>query len=266
MIDSLLSYYNLGQFLRHNIKKEKPRPLAMKSETTAEVPQDNPFLNLIVNILLPVMVLNKGSHYLGPRLALGIALCFPLGYGLQDYIRRKHKNYVSLIGMVNICLTGSLALMNLHGNWFAMKEATLPMLLGLLVLGSAWTNSPAAQLMFCNPQVLDMSLIERKLTELSRAADFQALLKRTTVWLSFSFFISSVCNGTLALRIFKDIDPNLTEGAQSQVLNEQIARMTWMGFAIIALPLMIFSGTLVYFFLKRVSQMTETPMNSLLKG
>ena len=71
-------------------------------------PPDNPFLSLIVNILIPVMILNKGGHYISAQYTLLIALCFPLVYGIQDYLRRKHKNYVSLIGLVNIMLTGFL--------------------------------------------------------------------------------------------------------------------------------------------------------------
>jgi len=227
---------------------------------------ENPFVNLVVNILLPVMILNKGSHYVGARAALLIALCFPLVYGLQDYVRRRHKNYVSLIGLVNIGLTGSLALLSLRGTWFAFKEASLPLLLGLLVLGSAWTTTPAARMMFCNPQILDLDLLDRRLRETAREKDFMGLLKRTTLWLSLSFFLSAILNFVLAVRIFVDIDPALDSAAQDQVLNEQIAHMTWMGFATIALPLMIFSGVLVFNFLKRTSRLAEVPLNDLLKS
>src|SRR5665213_3411599 len=112
-------------------------------------PPDNPLLSLVVNILIPVMILNKGGHYISSQLTLLVALCFPLVYGIQDYVRRKHKNYVSLVGLVNILLTGSLALMSLNGIWFAFKEATLPSVLGCLVLFSAWTTTPAAKVLFC---------------------------------------------------------------------------------------------------------------------
>ena len=226
---------------------------------------ENPFLNLLINILLPVMVLNKGAAYIGPRWTLLIALALPLGYGLHDYIQRRHKHYVSLLGIVNILLTGGLALLSIGGIWFAFKEASLPLLLGLLVLGSAWTKNPAAKLMFCNAQLLNLDLIEEKLKALSRAGQFTALIKRTTLWLSLSFFISGILNFVVAFLIFKDIDPALDMAARDQVLNEQIAQMTWMGFAVIALPLMVFSGTLIYIFLKRVSAMTELPINALLK-
>ncbi|NJM10441.1 MAG: hypothetical protein HC883_06225 [Bdellovibrionaceae bacterium] len=210
--------------------------------------KENPLLNIVINILLPVIILNKGSHYVDARWTLFAALCLPLGYGIHDYYRRGHKNYVSLLGLVNILLTGGLAMMSLKGIWFAFKEASLPLLLGLLVLGSAWTKNPAARLMFCNPQVLNMTEIENRLAQFLREADFLALLKRTTLWLSVSFFISSILNFVLAWSIFKDIDPALESSARDQILNEQIAQMTWMGFAVIALPLMVFSAFLIYFF------------------
>lgn len=228
-------------------------------------PQENPLMNLVINIFLPVIILNKGAKYLDPRWTLLLALLLPLGYGLHDYLRRGHKNYVSLLGLLNILLTGGLALMSLKGIWFAVKEASLPLFLGILVLGSQWTKNPAARMMFCNPQVLNMDLINERLAALAREMDFQNLLKRTTVWLSLSFFISSALNFVLAWDIFRDIDPTLEAAARDQILNEQIARMTWMGFAVIALPLMVFSAILVYSFLRRLSKMIEIPINSLLK-
>lgn len=228
--------------------------------------KDNPLLNLLINILIPVMILNKGAKYIDPRWTLALALSLPLVYGIQDYLRRGHKNYVSLLGLVNICLTGSLALMSLQGMWFCLKEATLPSVLGILVIASAWTKNPAAKMMFCNPQVMNMALIEEKLAEFMRMGDFEALLKRTTLWLSISFFISGAMNFALAYHIFVDIDPALTGAAHDEVLNGQIARMTWMGFTVIALPLMFFSGALIYFFLKKLSALTELPINSLIKG
>jgi hypothetical protein len=228
-------------------------------------PPDNPLLSLVVNILIPVAILNKGGHYLSPKLTLLVALFFPLTYGIQDYIRRRHKNYVSLVGLVNICLTGSLALMSLNGIWFAFKEATLPTVLGFLVLFSAWTKTPAAKVMFCNPHVLNMSLIEERLQTLARESTFLKILKRTTLWLSLSFFISAAANFTLALHIFEDIDPKLPSEEQLKVLNGQLAHMTWVAFGVVALPLMVFSAILIYAFLKKVSRLIDVPVDNLMK-
>ncbi|MGE4132650.1 MAG: VC0807 family protein [Bdellovibrionales bacterium] len=227
---------------------------------------ENPLLNLFINIILPVMILNKGSHLLTPVGALLVALIIPLIYAVQDYVRRHHKNYVSLLGMVNILLTGGLALMKLEGIWFALKEASLPLVLGLFVLASRWTNNPAARMLFCNPQVMNMELINGKLQEFGHDGQFLDLLKKTTVWFSLSFFISAILNFFIGFRIFQDIDPALEVSVRETILNEQIARMTWMGFAVIAAPLMIFTGILVYLFLRRVSSLTHVPLEQLLKS
>jgi hypothetical protein len=227
---------------------------------------ENPLLNLAINILLPVMVLNKGSKFLGPKGALLLALAFPLLYGAYDYLKRNHKNYVSLIGLINIALTGGLALMSLRGGWFAAKEALLPAVLGLMVLGSLWSNNPAAKMLFYNPQILNVAVIEAQLLALNGVKLFESLLRRTTLWLSLSFFISASLNFILAVQIFADIDLQLSPEAQEQILNEQIAHMTWMGFVVIALPLMVFSGVLVYFFLRSLSKLTKVPIQELINS
>ena len=238
----------------------------MEIQNPAKPPPETPLLNLAINILLPVLILNKGGHYMNPRYALLLALCLPLGYGVQDYLRRRHKNYISLIGIVNICLTGGLAVMGLHGIWFAVKDASLPLVLGLLTFGSAWTETPAARLMFCNPQVLNLAAVDERLKARGNESAFAALLKQATLWLSLSFFISSVLNFFLAMRIFLDIDASLPSEAQDRILNAQIAKMTWTGFGVIALPLMVFSGILIYAFLKKLSKLTDLPIDQIMKS
>jgi hypothetical protein len=167
---------------------------------------------------------------------------------------------------VNICLTGGFAFFKLTGIYFAAKEAILPSILGAAVLGSAWTRRTAAQLFFCNPQVLNMALVDERILSRAKADQFRLLLKRTTLWFSLSFFISAALNFILAYHIFQNIDPHLAMAEQSQILNGQIAKMTWMGFAMIAFPLMFFSGALIYYFLKRLSELTGEPIAGLLRS
>ncbi len=226
---------------------------------------DNPLLSLVINILLPVLILIKGARFLDPQPLLALALCFPLVYGVQDYIRRRHKNYVSLMGVVHVLLTGSLAILKLNGIWFAIKDASLPLILGVLVLGSAWTLNPAAKLLFCNPHVLNMALIDERLSQYNKGTEFSASLKRTTLWLSLSFFFSAVANFFLAYRIFEAIDPALSQDETMRILNTQIAHMAWVGTLVIALPLMVFSSILIYVFLKRLSRLVDVPIDALMK-
>ncbi|WP_374030368.1 VC0807 family protein [Bdellovibrio bacteriovorus] len=103
-------------------------------------PKENGLLNIVFNIVLPVLILNKLSKFIGPFWALVLALAFPLGYGAYDLIKRKKFNAFSALGLLNVLLTGGLALLGLHGFWFAVKEAAFPALVGLFVLGSAFTK------------------------------------------------------------------------------------------------------------------------------
>jgi len=227
---------------------------------------DNPFLSLIINILIPVIILHKGAHYLGDGGALWsllLALSFPLAYGIHDYWRSRNKNYVSIIGVINACLTGGLALFQLEGSWFALKDATLPYCLGLYVLISSFTDKPFAKAFFMNPQILKVELLEKTLSEKSKAAEFNQLLKNGTRFFSISFFISGTVNFFLALRIFEKIDPTLPNDQRAQLLNQQIAHMTWMSMTIITVPLIAFTALFLFWFFRQLTKLTGLTVDDL---
>ena len=67
-----------------------------------------------------------------------IALIFPVGYFIFDFIRRKNINVVSILGFVNILLTGGIGVfganLGLSKNWFILKEGLLPLIIGYTLL------------------------------------------------------------------------------------------------------------------------------------
>lgn len=121
--------------------EELPKPLPKN---------ENAFLNLLFNILLPILILNKGSEMLGALAALGLALLFPIAYGLYDLAQRRKVNMFSIIGLLNVSLTGGLAVSGLGGFWFALKEAVFPLIIGVFVAGSALTKKPLIQTLVIN--------------------------------------------------------------------------------------------------------------------
>jgi hypothetical protein len=227
---------------------------------------ENPILSLVINIVIPVVILHKGAHYLGPHGALWsllIALSFPLVYGIRDYVRTKNKNYVSIIGVVNACLTGGLALYQFEGSWFAFKDASLPYCLGLYVLISSYTEKPFAKAFFMNPQILKLDLLQKSLDEKGKNEEFERLLRHGTRFFSLSFFISGTLNFFLALRIFEKIDPGLSAEQRGQVLNDQIAHMTAMSMAIITVPLIAFTTLFLFWFFRRLTALTGLKVDDL---
>lgn len=230
--------------------------------------QENVFLSLAFNLIIPVLVLQKGGKLLGgfdgaATLSLIVALCFPLFYGLLDYIRRDNKNLLSIIGFINTLVTGGFALATLQGHWFAIKEAAVPLILGLGVLASIRMKKPFMSFLILKSGVLNSDLLTQKIEEQGHRPQFEKQLNRSTYLLSVSFFISSVLNYFLGLYIFQPLDTTQTLEQQKDVLNTQIAQMNWMGMLVISLPLMFFLGFILWDFFRQIKTLSGLTLEDL---
>lgn len=225
--------------------------------------QENQFQSLLFNIVIPVLILNKGSNYLGTTNALLIALAFPISYGLYDWYQRKKANYISLLGLLNVGLTGGLALSGLTGIWFAVKEAAFPALIGLFVLGSAFTKKPFISSVFLNEQFIRVQIIEDKVAEFGKQLEMEKLLKLSTILLSLSFALSAYLNFALAQYVFKPIDQASPQAAE--MLNQQIAQMTSWSFVVIMIPTITFLSGVYWYFMTRLTKITGLSHTTIFK-
>lgn len=232
-------------------------------QLTAPQKQENPFFNILFNIILPIFILNKGGKILGPTNSLIIAIAFPLLYGAYDYWRQRKTNYISLLGLLNVGFTGGLAIMNLEGIWFAVKEAAFPILVGAFVFFSAFTADPFIKTLFLNPQVLNMELIFHSISTLKKEVEFEDLLRFGTKLLSLSFVLSAVLNFTLAYKIFIPIDPLVLGDDRTQLLNDQIADMTKWSFVVILIPSMVTLMAILYFIINKLKHITGLTQEQL---
>lgn len=226
---------------------------------------ENAFLNLAFNIVIPVVILNKGSAAWGALPALLLALFFPISYGLFDILRRKKINFFSILGLLNVGVTGGLALSGLGGIWFAVKEAAFPALIGLFVAGSAFTEKPFIRTLVLNPQAMNWPLVDEKLKSLRRESEFLSLLKSATFLLSGSFAISAFLNFWLAVRIFVPLDPSLTAEQKSVHLNEQIAQMTSVSMGVIFIPSVIILMGIMFYLFRGITKTTGLSLQEILK-
>lgn len=195
--------------------------------------RENIFVNLIFNIALPSLVLSKCSkpELLGPQVGLVVALLFPLGYGVWDYVQRRKVNFVSGLGFVSTLLTGVFVLTQVDGIWLAVKEACVPALIGLAVMLSMKSKRPLIREFLYNDQVIDIPKVDTALTERGCQADFERLLTKAGWQVTASFMVSAVLNFVLARWM-------LTAPAGSEELNAQLAKMQWMSWPVIVLPSM----------------------------
>ena len=77
--------------------------------------KSNPLLDLLLSIVVPSIILMKfsGDNDLGASGALVVALAFPVGLGLYQLVRYKITNYIALLGLVSVLLTGGIGLLQL---------------------------------------------------------------------------------------------------------------------------------------------------------
>ncbi|MBD3670230.1 MAG: MFS transporter [Gammaproteobacteria bacterium] len=201
-----------------------------------------PMVDLLVSILIPSFILMKysGPEDLGASGALIIALAFPLGWGLFEAIKYRKFNFIALLGLLSVLLTGGIGLMQLDAKWLAVKEAAIPGIIGLAVLISTYTPYPLIRTMLFNPKVMDVEKVEAKLNELGNKAKFERRLLYATYFLSGTFLFSSVMNYTLAKLI-------VTSPSGSAAFNEELGQMTLLSYPVIAIPSTVMMiGILVY--------------------
>ena len=225
---------------------------------------NNSFMHILVNIILPVYILNKGSKWgLTPTSALFIALALPLCSGVWSIYKNKKMDFISLLGLLNILISGTLSLMALGGIWFAIKEALFPLLIGVFVLFSSFGKSPFFESLFLNPAAFDVDKIQQKITETNKESDFRHLMKKSTQLLSLSFLMSAFLNFFLALKIFTPLSESLTTEQKQDLLNQQLGQMTMYSLLVILIPSIIFLGAILFYTFKKMTALTGLSTNDL---
>ena len=110
-------------------------------------------VDLLVSIVIPSFILMKfsGDDDLGASTALIVALAFPLSWGLYELLKYRKFNFIALLGLISVLLTGGIGLLQLDPQWLAVKEAAIPGLIGIAVLVSTRTRYPLIRTLLYNP-------------------------------------------------------------------------------------------------------------------
>lgn len=219
----------------------------------------HPLIDILISILLPSIILMKfsGDDDLGATGALVIALAFPLGWGLYELFRFGVKNYIALLGLVSILLTGGIGLLQLDNEWLAIKEAAIPAILGLVVLASTRIGKPLVKILLYNPIVLNTEKIERLLHERNQSKIFQSRLVQATYLLSGTFLFSAVMNYLLATWI-------VTSPAGSAAFNEELGRLTLLSYPVIAIPSLVMMFAIFYFLWRSINRLTGLELEEMM--
>lgn len=222
--------------------------------------QESLLLNLAFNLLVPTLVLTKLSdpEFLGIKLAIVVALSFPIGYGIHDFLTRGKLNFFSALGVVSVALTGGISLLELDAIYIAIKEASIPAIFGAATLISLKTSQPLIHTFLLNDAILEIQKINTALKDNGRKPEFDKLLINASWILAGSFFLSSLLNYLLAVII-------LTADPGTVTFNEQLGKMTALSFPVIALPAMlVMMGNLFYLF-RGITKLTGMSLEEIIK-
>lgn len=231
---------------------------------TGEIPKKpsanpNPLVNILVNIVFPAVILNKfsGPERLGPFLALILGLSLPLLFGAWEFYTTRHRNFVSILGFVSILLTGGLGLLQVDGLWFAVKEASIPALIGIATIASVKTKSPFVKLMLYNDKVVNIPVVDAALDKNQARPGFERLMLSTTMVLAASFALSAVLNFFLAVWLLKS-------PAGTPEFNEELGKMTALSYPVIVVPSLLVMMLAVWMLIRGLKRLTGLEMHDIL--
>jgi hypothetical protein len=201
------------------------------SMSEAQKRPENLWLNLICNLALPSLILIKFSteRWLGPLYGLLVALMFPLAYGIWDFASRRETNFFSIIGFASVLLSGGLGVLKVAGVWFAVKDAAIPLVLGIAVLASLRSKRPLVRTVLLNDQIIDVEAVEKALDARQQRPAFDRLLVNASYWLAGSFVVVAGLHFALVFSILKS-PPN------TPAFNSELGRVHLLTLLVVALP------------------------------
>ncbi len=210
-----------------------------------------PWVDLLVSIVIPSVILMKlsGDDYLGSVMALVIGLAFPLSWGIFELVRYRKYNFIAVLGIISVGLTGGIGLLELDAGWLAIKEAAVPAVIGVAVLVSTRTKYPLVRTLLYNPTVLNVDKIQAVLKEKGSEKEFEARLLKASYFFSLTFLFSSIMNFVLAKWI-------VTSPSGTQAFNEELGRMTLVSYPMIAIPSMIMMIAIFYYLWRSIRRLT----------
>ena len=220
---------------------------------------ENPLYSLCFNILIPVVFLRNGTNWIDkiliyfhgedwtyqyPKLVdsspivFFIALLFPVIYFFYDYYKRRNMNLISVLGFVNILLTGGIgvfgAKFSLSKNWFILKEGSLPLLIGIIFMIMSKYKKSSFNRILLNDILFDNDKIRNSIKE-GMQDQFEIIVKRTGHYFIAGFFISCIIQFILASII-------VVSNPGEPSFNKEVSTMTWVSYIAVLLPTLLIVG------------------------
>lgn len=215
--------------------------------------------NLAFNIVIPVVLMSYASseEYLGPAWSIVAALSFPIAYGLWDLKQSGKVNGFSILGIVSVLLTGGISLLELPAEYIAIKEATIPGLIGLAVLFTQFRDKSLVRILILNDQIINWDKLNQALDETNNRNLFKQKISVSSYIVASSFFLSSALNYILA-KVILVSEPGTT------AYTEELGRMTALSYPVIVIPSMVVLFGALWYLFKQIKVVTGQDLENFL--
>ncbi len=238
-------------------------PQASKAQESQETivkgqKKENPLFNIGFNLIIPTVIMMKfsGDEHLGQVYGLVTALAFPLLYGIYDLLGAGKVNVFSLLGLLSILMTGGIGLLKVDRTWMIVKETAFPLVMGLFVVGSEWFSKPIVRRVL--DQMIDLEKVRAVYQEIDQEEHFEKRLKTSSYMLGSTFFISALLNFLLAFFVLEG-QPGSEEFVNS------LGKMTGLSFPVIALPMMIMVGLILFYLFNGIKKETNAELETFFR-
>lgn len=221
--------------------------------------KENTILSIFCNILIPVIILKNGNKWINKILiqyhgeesfyensmivdissiVFFIALICPVIYFFYDLLNRKNINLISILGFINILLTGGIGIFGakfgLSKNWFIFKEGMLPIIIGLVLIIMSKYRQSSFNNILLNEVLFDNDKIRISIKE-DMQYEFEYIVRKAGYYLIGGFFISSIIQFILAYLI-------VVSNPGESSFSKEVSTMTWVSYIAVLLPTMLIVG------------------------
>jgi hypothetical protein len=221
--------------------------------------KENPLLNILFSIVIPAIILSKFStpETLGVIPGFLIALAFPVGLSIYQLVVKKQVGFIAILGFVSILLTGLIGIFEIPTQWLAVKEAAVPLLIGLAVLISQYTKYPLIEKIIYNDQLLKIEVINNRLQQNGGQQALKKAMRNATFMVAASFLLSAVLN--FGLTKYLVVSP-----AGTEAFNQELGKLTALSYPVIALPSTLVMVVALWYLVKQLRQITGLSFEEML--
>jgi hypothetical protein len=153
-------------------------------------------------------------------------------------------------------LTSSIGLLELDSKYIAIKEAAIPLIIGIGTIVSLKTPYPLVKTFIYNDKILQIDKVNAALAEHKSEVLFEQALKVATYILAGSFLLSAILNYVLAKVI-------VTSPSGTPEFNDQLGTMNLLSYPVITIPCVIVMIIAMMYLFKKIKSLTGLELEDI---